>query len=418
MNEAQYWKKINECRQRSCEKYSFYLGNYTFSDFGKGKIAKKLPRSTVGWGARAIEMRSNKTTFDCFENDELKFTDIAHRYGLFEALEKIEEDILVAGCGFLALVGDHILPFTAEEASGTFSWRDYNLSSGAAVFSREAKKDRLGLETDIPDEYVIFESTRTRVKTANSEEIVYPNRTGRPLIGLLTYRSSVKRPFGASVLNRAARSAIIDASRTNRQAMISAYYYNNKIDVLLGVDADTELDTVEGQTGDTITVSPNENGQIPQIGQFSQHAMTPFSDTILIAARNFCTATKLTLANLGISSDAPQSPEALEIVSDDLRDDITKWHHELGCQLKYFCMTIFMKENDIQEIDDNLREKYEKTIPVFRPTYRADIGKIGDGLFKLAEKAPGALYARSLWRTLGLTSEEIDRAITSIADSG
>lgn len=417
MNGSDFWKKINECRQRSAEKYSFYLGNYSFADFGKGKIAKKLPRSTVGWGARAIEMRSNKTTFDCFENDDLRLTEIAHRYGLYEALEKIKEDTLVAGCGFLALVGDKILPFTAEEASGTFSWHDQNLSSGVAVFSKETKKIGLGIDTIIPEEYVIFETDKTKVKMTNEEEKVYPNKTGRPLMGVLTYRSSTKRPFGTSVLNRAARSAIVDASRTNRQAMISAYYYNNKVDVLLGVDTDTDVDTVEGQTGDTLTISPNENGQIPQIGQFSQHAMTPFSDTILIAARNFCTATKLTLANLGISSDAPQSPEALEIVSDDLRDDIAQWHRELGRQLKYLCMTIFMLENDIQRIDANLREKYEKTFPVFKPTYRADIGKIGDGLFKIAEKAPGALYARSLWRTLGLTSEEIDKAIESIADS-
>lgn len=415
MNDTNYWKKINECRHRSAEKYTFFFGNYSFSDFGKGKIAKKLPRSTVGWGSRAVEMRSNKTTFDCFENDDLHFTDIARRYGIFEALEKIKEDVLVAGCGFLAVVGDRVLPFTAEEASGTFSWHDYNLSSGVAVFSRETKKNGIGVETAIPEEYVVFEPTRTIVKKAGEEEVVSLNTTGRPLIGLLTYRSSTKKPFGSSVLNRAARSAIIDASRTNRQAMISAYYYNNKIDVLLGVDADTDMDTVENQTGDTLTVSPNENGQIPQIGQFSQHAMTPFSDTILIAARNFCTATKLTLANLGISSDAPQSPEALEIVSDDLRDDIAQWHIELGRQLRYLCMTIFMKENNIQKIDDNLRLKYERELPVFKPTYRQDIGKVGDGLFKIAEKAPGALYSRSLWRNLGLTSEEIDNAIASIS---
>lgn len=92
MNDTNYWKKINECRHRSAEKYTFFFGNYSFSDFGKGKIAKKLPRSTVGWGSRAVEMRSNKTTFDCFENDDLHFTDIARRYGIFEALEKIKED--------------------------------------------------------------------------------------------------------------------------------------------------------------------------------------------------------------------------------------------------------------------------------------------------------------------------------------
>lgn len=409
------WQEINANRNKSCEKYRFYLGNYDFNDFSKGKIAKELPKSHVGWGSRAIEMRSNKTTFDCFENDDLKLTEIMERYRIYSALEKVQEDVLVAGCGFLGLVGDTVLPFTAEEASGAYDWREQNLSFGAAVFSNKAKK-YASLETSIPEDYVIYERDRTRIKRADSpEEEVIPNPTGRPLMGLLTYRSSTKRPFGKSVLNCAARNAIIDASRTNRQAMLSAYYYNSKVDVILGVDAKTDIDRVEGQTGDTLTISPNDNGETPKLGEFAQHAMTPFEDTILIAARNFCTATKLTLANLGISSDAPQSPEALEIVSDDLRDDIASWQHELGEELKKFCFTIFLLENNLSTVDTNLKAKFNATVPVFRPTYRSDLAKIGDGIYKLAEKAPGALYSRSLWRNLGLTSKEIDAVIASIS---
>lgn len=411
------WKEINQNRQKSHDKYSFYLGNYAFEDFGKGQIAKKIPKSHIGWGSRAIEMRSNKTTFDCFENDDLKLTEIMERYKIYDALDHIKEDVLVAGCGFLGLVGDTVLPFTAEEASGTFDWTNHNLGFGAAVFSNRTRKI-IGFETEIPEDYVIYEKDRTRIKRAGERrETVLPNPTGRPLMGLLTYRPSVKRPFGKSVLNLAARNAIVDASRTNRQAMIAAYLYNTKVDVLLGIDADTDMTRVEGQAGDTLTISPNENGQLPQIGEFSQHAMAPFEDTILIAARNFCTATKLTLANLGISTSAPQSPEALEIVSDDLRDDIFQWHRDLGQQLKYFCFTLFMYEQNLSRIDNNLLEKYNATVPVFRPTYRADIGKIGDGLFKIAEKAPGALYSRTLWRNLGLSSKEIDVAIASIGSN-
>lgn len=411
------WKEINNNRKRSNQKYAFYLGNYKFEDFSKSGIANKIPQSTVGWGARAVEMRGNKTTFDCFENDDLRFTEIMERYRIYEALNKVKEDVLVAGCAFLGLVDGRVLPFTAQEASGTFDWREQNLNFGAAAFSNRTHKHR-GFEVEIPEEYVVYERNRTRIKTPEmQEEQVIPNPTGRPLMGLLTYRSTVKRPFGNSVLNHAARGAIIDASRTNRQAMIAAYLYNTKIDVLLGIDSETDVNVVNGQTGDTLTVGVNENGQIPQIGEFSQHAMAPFEDTILISARNFCTATKLTLANLGISSDAPQSPEALEIVSDDLRDDISQWQTEIGQQLKYFCMTIYMYENGITRIDDNLRQKYDRIIPAFKPTYRTDVGKFGDGLFKIAEKAPGALLSRSLWRNIGLNSAEIDAAIESIKNN-
>lgn len=409
------WKLINSMCRRSAEKYSFYLGNYKCVDFAHGKVASQIPIATIGWGSRAVEMRSNKTTFDCFENDDLHLTEIAERYKLYDALNKIKEDVLVAGCGFLAVVDDTILPFTAEQATGTYDWKQQNLRKGVAIFS-ESSTSRPGLEADIPDEFVIYEPDRTIIRRGN-ERAVQENRSGRPLMVVLTYRATTKKPFGNSVLNHSARCAIIDATRTNRQAMIAAHLYNTKVDAILGIDEDTNVDRVEGQTGDTITISTNKDGQIPQIGEFAQHQMAPFEDTIMISARNFCSATKLVLSNLGLQSDAPQNPEALEIVSDDLRDDIVQWQHELGEQLKYLCLTIFMKENGVTSIDANLRQKYNATVPAFKPTYRTDTSKFGDGLFKIGQQAPGALLARNLWRNFGLSSAEIDTAIESVRNN-
>lgn len=411
------WTEFNQNCARSAEKYKFYLGKYDFQDFGRGKIAKELPVSTVGWGSRAVEMRANKTTFDCFENDTLGLTEIMQRYHIIDAFNKVKEDILVAGCGFIGYVDGNVLPFSAEEASGHYDWLTQNLSLGAAKFSNKVKEKGL-YERSEPADYIIYEKNQTRVQVADEKsERIVPNVTGRPLMGLLTYRSTVKRPFGHSVLNNAARCAIVDASRTTRQAMISAYHYNSKVDVILGADVDTEVEKIETQTGDTLKVSPNANGETPKIGEFAQHAMTPFTDTILIAARNFCTATKLTLANLGISSDAPQSPESLEIVSDDLRDDISQWQAEVGQQLKYFAFTIFLYENNLSTVDNNLRQKYEATMPAFKPTYRTDVSKFGDGLFKIAQEAPGALLSRGLWRAIGLNSAEIDAAIETVKNN-
>ena len=195
--------------------------------------------------------------------------------------------------------------------------------------------------------------------------------------------------------------------------MIAAYHYNTKVDLLLGVDSETAVDSVESQTGDVLKIGPNENGQIPQVGQFAQHAMAPFTDTILTAARNFCSDTKLSLVNLGISSDAPQSTEALEIINDDLRDDIIAWQNELAEQLKYFGVTLWMYENNVRLIDDNLAAKIEAVKPVFLSVHRQDVSKFGDGLMKIAQQAPSIVRSRSLWRNLGLTSEEIDETIAS-----
>lgn len=405
------WGDINNKLNCSKTKYSFYFGDYEYPDYSKGKMAKRFPFSHVGWGRRAVEIRANKTKFDRFENDTLGLNELFDKYRVNEAFDKIKDDILVCGCGFLAVNGDRVFPFTAEEATGTFSWFDQNLKNGVAVF-REATKRRRYDTPQRPDVYVEYYPDRT-IAHENGERTIALNDTGRPLIGLLTHKSTAKRPFGQSVLTGAARSAIIDASRTIRQAMIAAYHYNTKVDVLLGVDSDTAVDKIESQTGDVLKVGPNENGQIPQIGEFAQHAMAPFNDTILVSARNFCSDTKLSLVNLGISTDAPQSTEALEIINDDLRDDILSWEDELAEQLKYFGITLWMYENGVSRIDENLQERIRAIKPVFLSVYRQDVGKFGDGLVKIAQQAPDIVKSRSLWRNLGLTSEEIDTVIAS-----
>lgn len=413
------WGAINSKLNCSKTKYSFYFGDYEYQDYSKGKMAKRLPRQHVGWGRRAVEIRANKTKFDRFENDTLGLNEIFAKYKVIEAFDKVKDDILVCGCGFLALNGDRVFPFTAEEATGTFSWFEQNLRDGVALFRPTSKKTygRIPQKNiNKPDAYVEYLPDRTIAhERIDGEEIttVDPNGSGRPLIGLLTHKSTAKRPFGQSVLTKAARSAIIDASRTGRQAMIAAYHYNTKVDVILGADGHTSVDKIENQTGDVLKVGPNENGQIPQIGEFAQHAMTPFSDTILIAARNFCSDTKLSLANLGISSDAPQSTEALEIINDDLKDDIVSWQGELAEQLKYFAITLWMYKNNVRVIDDNLAAKIEAIKPVFLSVFRQDVGKFGDGLVKIAQQAPDIVKSRSLWRNLGLTSAEIDEVIAS-----
>lgn len=409
------WGNINNKLDSSKTKYTFYFGDYEYEDYSKGQMARRLPKQHVGWGSRAVDIRANKTKFDRFENDTLGLNELFKKYKVIEAFDKIKDDILVCGCGFLAVNGNKVFPFTAEEATGTYSWFEQNLSNGVAVF-RSKTKEKYGDKK--PNAWVEYYGDRTIAhERVDGEELVKVaiNPSGRPLIGLLTHNSTAKRPFGQSVLTKSARDAIIDASRTFRQAMIAGYHYNSKVDVILGVDSETNVDKVESQTGDILKVGPNDNGQIPQIGEFAQHAMTPFNDTILMAARNFCSATKLSLANLGISSDAPQSTEALEIVSDDLRDDILSWQEELGEELKYFAVTLWAYENGQRKFDENILQKINDTVPVFMPVFKQDVSKFGDGLVKIAQQAPDIVKAKSIWRNIGLTSEEIDRVINSVS---
>ena len=404
------WKSIRKKLDSSETKYHYYFGDYSYSDPTKSKVGRRIPKPHLGWGRRAVEVRANKTQFDRFENDTLGFNDLMNKYHVGEALDQIKDDVLVCGVGFLALAGDKVMPFTAEEATGTYDWSTQNLKSGLAIFQENT--DRFNRFKE-PDSYIEYNADKTIIFTKDGKE-TKKNPTGRPLIGMLTYKTTTKQPFGHTLLDRPARDAILDASRTIRQANVAAYHYNIKLDIILGADNDTSVDKIDSQVGDILKIGTNQNGQIPQIGEFAQHAMSPFTDTVMIAARNYCVATKLSLANLGIDTNAPQSTEALEIVSDDLKDDILAWQRELGEQLKYFLMTLYMLKEGINSIDDNLQQKLNAIKPAWRPIFEADVSKFGDGLTKIAQQAPQVIKAKSIWRNLGLTSEEIGNIIANV----
>lgn len=401
------WTWVYNLLQRSVTKYPFYEGNFSYFDYDSSKIARKLPRSRVGWGRRAIEIRGNKTHFDRFENDLLGLGAVFDRYQGKQAFNKIKDDVLVCGVGFLAVAGDRIMPFTALEATGIYDWYEQNLRTGVAVFKETEKKIGVGSLPTPPTSYMYY--TRKETVSCNNGVITTtPNTTGRPLMGMLTHKATTKQPFGRTVLTQPARDALIDGSRIRRQAMIAGYHYNKKVDVLLGVDSETSVDILASQTGDVLKVGTNDNGEIPKIGEFAQHAMAPFSDSMLMAARDFCADTKLTLNNLSLGSNAPQSPEALEIIGDDLRDDIKEWQLELGEQLKYLAVTLWMLDNNVTEIAPDVQIKIDNTTVAWMPIFRADVAKFGDGLTKIAQNAPEIGKQRSIWRNLGLTSAEID----------
>ena len=406
------WKTVYPLLNKSAEKYSFYDGNYSYEDFDNGSLGTRF-KSHIGWARRAIDMRANKTHFDTFENDTIGLKDIYDEFAVGDALDMIMKDIPICGVGFLALAGDRVMPFTAEEATGTYSWYTSNLKSGFAMFRQNVKGNSL---TNEPLSYMQFDADKT-ITVDDGNKTVAVNKTGRPLIGMLTHHATTKQPFGYSAIPKTAREAIISASRTVRQMEIAGYHYNMKVNVILGVDNESQPKKVEMKSGEALLVSPNEDGQIPQIGQFAQHAMAPFNDEILSFAKNFCADTKLNLANLGMSTSAPQSAEALDIVSDDLSDDITEWQNEMGRQLKYFVVTLWMLKNGVSSIDSNLAAKIRAIKPVWKPMFRVDVAKVGDGINKVAQLEKSVLTTRSIWRELGFDSKDIDTIVTNANNS-
>ena len=88
----------------------------------------------------------------------------------------------------------------------------------------------------------------------------------------------------------------------------------------------------------------------------------------------------------------------------------------MGEQLKHFAVTLWMNKNGVTKLDANLQQKINAIKVAWLPIFKPDVSKFGNELNKIADKAPGIVKQRSIWRNLGLTSREIDDVIANIPE--
>ena len=102
------------------------------------------------------------------------------------------------------------------------------------------------------------------------------------------------------------------AMRTLKRSEVSAEFYSFPQKYVLGLDPDIELDKWKATISSLLRISDGENGNKPQVGQFTQQSMSPYVDQLKMLASLFAAETGLTLDDLGFSTENPSSVEAIK----------------------------------------------------------------------------------------------------------
>lgn len=128
------------------------------------------------------------------------------------------------------------------------------------------------------------------------------------------------RPFGRSRITRSLMYYQKLAKRTLERADVTAEFYSFPQKYILGMDVDAEpLETWKATVSSMLQITVNENGDKPNVGQFTTPSMSPFTEQVRMAACLFAGETGLTLDDLGFVSDNPSSVEAIKASHENLR---------------------------------------------------------------------------------------------------
>ena len=402
-------------------KYLYYNADQPVTDLGIS-LPKKFAgmKPGVGWASRAVNTIGDRLNFDGFANDNSGINDLFDK-GAKAILSKAKTDALIAGCSFIAIMPDgnggaKLLPFTATEATGDIDERTGLLDSGLAVVSwftySETRKDakgwaKVGL---IPKDYFVFSKLWTAEFRNQNLVGVYNNPSGRPLLHVLTHRQSADRPFGKSRITNTVRRIVDEVGRLKVRYEIAAEFYSTPQRYINGLaEGAADDDKLAAAIGKIWTITKDDDGDKPEIGQLAQMSINQFSDQKKDLARDFCAETALTLRNLGYETANPTSAESLSAMSDDLLLEAQESQEELGREFKEIAISLRMVLNGTPQVPASLLELK----PVWKPLFQIDIGSAGDAAFKLIQAMPELAGTTTLYRMLGMSIKEAEELIAN-----
>lgn len=404
--------QLAECEPNVQNKYDYYDADNDIRDYGIATPAKFVHlKPGIGWAARAVNTLSDRVVFEGFAGDTFGINEYLESIGGTSVINGGKHDAFIAGCAFIAVGDDYesgkkvLIPFTAAEATGCVDQTTGLLKYGMAVTRWAAPQPKKRGVRFAPADYIVFTPVYTAIFINRQLAELVPNNTGRTLLHPLTHRSSAKRPLGKSRLTNTARRIINEVGRQKRREEIAEEFYalpQRYINGLAeGVKKDPNLDTAIGKM---ITITKDEDGEKPELGQFPQMNIDQFETAKKDKARDFCAETGLTLRNLGYETGNPSSAESLVAMSDDLLLEATNSQEEMGKQIKELCITLRLALDDNDQVPDALRN----IVPAWKPIFNVDIGATGDALFKLFEVMPELQGSIASYRFLGIGIKEAE----------
>ena len=398
------------------EKYCYFNANQNVVDLGISmpKNFRGL-KPGVGWASRAVNTLSDRINFDGFANDKVGINDLLDDTGAFTVFGKAKSDALIAGCAFIAVLPTvdsvKLLPFTAVEATGNIDQRTGLLDSGLAVLrwyqydpadANARGWSKVGL---VPQDYAVFTKDYTAYFINQQLAWITVNPTKRPLLHVITHRQSADRPFGKSRISNTVRRIIDEVGRLKVRYEIAAEFYSTPQRYVNGLaDGSVDNATLEAALGKIWTITKDEDGEKPEIGQLAQMSINQFSDQKKDLARDFCAETALTLRNLGYETANPTSAESLSAMSDDLLLEAQACQTEFGREFREIAISARMATEGIDSVPESLKE----IEAAWKPVFQLDIGSAGDAAYKLIQAMPELAGTTTLYRMLGMNIREAE----------
>lgn len=406
-------------RSRNVLRSVYYDGKNALRDLGISLPPKLRNMEVVlGWPAKAVHGLVARCNFDGFvlpgeADDPFDLVAMLSDAGADALLPQAFTSAATHSVSFLTITpGDEsageppvlLLPKSAADATGIWDARTQSLSDGLSVTRFD--------ENGTPDQFVWYsrEHVTTFEKSPGGKWLVdsQPNRLRRTWMEPLVFRPELHRPFGHSRISRPVMALTDAGLRVLARSESHAEFFASPQRYALGAEKEafgSNQERWNAVMSRFLTITRDENGDIPELGQFPQMSMQPHFEHLRTLAMLFAGETSLPLSALGIVQDNPSSAEAIYAGLEGLIIEANGFIRSLGASLRRAGITMVMLRDGLTEVPAELRGLRAR----FQNTATPSVVSASDAMAKQIAALPWLAESDVALETLGYTEDQIIR---------
>ena len=357
---------------------------------------------TLGWCGKAVDSLADRLSFREFRDDNFDLNSIFAMNNGDILPDSAMLSALIGSCCFVYISEDidgypRLQVIDGSNATGDPDPITGMLKEGYAVLSRDKNGN--------PELEAYFVPGRTEYYQGNRLIRTDTNQAPYPLLVPIIYRPDAMRPFGHSRISRACMNLMQGALRTLLRSEVSAEFYSFPQKYITGLSQDAEeLDKWKATVASILTLSKDDDGDSPKLGQFTQQSMSPFTEQLRTFASLFAGETGLTLDDLGFVTDNPSSAEAIKASHENLRLAARKAQKTFGSGF----LNVGFLAACVRDQYEYRRQQFYLTKPAWDPVFEPDaamLSGIGDGIGKINQAIPGYIGPNAMRDLTGIAPE-------------
>lgn len=361
-------------------------------------------KATLGWAAKAVDALADRLVFREFSNDDYNVNEIFRLNNPDTLFDSAILSALIASCSFIYISPDdddqpRLQVIDAANATGIIDPITGLLTEGYAVLARDSYNQ------PVLEAYFTPGSTRY-VEKGKEDRIMDTPAVPYPLLVPIIHRPDAVRPFGRSRITRAAMYWQRYAKNTLERAEITSEFYSFPQKYVVGLSPDAEsMETWKATVSSFLQFTKDDDGDKPQLGQFSTPSMSPFTEQLRTAAAGFAGETGLTMDDLGFVSDNPSSAEAIKASHETLRIAAKKAQRNFGSGF----LNVGYLAACLRDTVTYKRSDFVRTVPKWEPVFEPDaamLTSIGDGALKINQAVEGYFDKETLRDLTGIKGAE------------